>query len=477
MESLEQKAELLRLLKTKQLLKKEKSLERIVLNEPQGRFYASQARVRLFFGGNGSGKSFAGLHELAHTHLKTHKFRDCSSIHKTWFFTPDLKKVEDFIEELRKIVPPSQFPDVDKMGTPNPRRLIWKNGEWTTFFSYEQDASAAESTNIDAVFFDEPPPRSIYVAAYRGCRTNPNHFLCFFMTPLDEPWIYTDLYLPAVRGEAKHIDVIMGSTVANKANLSSAWIEEFSASLSDEEKRVRLHGEFAILQGRVFREFSRTDCVVKWKPWPLEWPVWCAVDPHTRKPSTVLWVGVTKEEELVVLDEASAVDVVQLGEKIKRIEEQRKFRIVSRRIDNSGSTSGWEEHTTAIDLLRQKCSLHFNPMRKEEKAVDESIYKIKSLLQGTKLPSGELRPNLFFMENCKETITQMELYGFRENRHPEKTGVSEKVKKVNDDYIDPLRYIVMSRPRFHVTTGEIQLFDPKKLYRRTPVFRNSLEGY
>lgn len=465
-ESLLQKAELLRLLKAKELLKKEKSMDRLVLNEPQSAFHRSMARIRLFFGGNGSGKSFAGLHELAHTHLKTHPFRDVSSIHKTWFFTPDLKKVEDFIEELKKIVPPSKFPHIDKLGTPNPRRLIWQNGEWTTFFSYEQDSSAAESTNIDAVFFDEPPPRNTYVAAYRGCRSNPNHFLCFFMTPLDEPWIYTDLYLPSVRGEAKHIEVIMGSTLANKANLSSAWIDEFSSSLSEEEKRVRLHGEFAVLQGRVFKEFSRHEHVVKWKPWPHEWPVWVAMDPHTRKPSTALWIGVTKDEELVVLDEASALDVIQLGEKIKKIEAERKFRIVSRRIDNSASGSGWEENTTAIDLLRDKCGLHFNPMRAEEKAVDESIYKIKALLMEEKLASGLGKPRLFFMENCKEMITQMELYGWRDNRHPEKSGVSEKVKKVNDDFIDPLRYIVMSRPRFHTNTLPVQMFDPSQMYRK-----------
>ena len=64
-----------------------------------------------------------------------------------------------------------------------------------------------------------------------------------------------------------------------------------------------------------------------------------------------------------------------------------------------------------------------------------------------KLPDGRELPKLFFMENCRETIREMELYGWKDHRNPEKTGVSEKVQKVNDDHIDPLRYVIMQRPR------------------------------
>ena len=467
--STEEKLEALRLLEAKDFIEKENVLDTQVLNEPQKKFYQSKAIIRLFCGGNGSGKSRALLHELTRTHLRCHEHRNVDNINRTWFFMPDLKKVEEYLSELKKICPPSKFPQTDRLGTPNIRRLLWKDGSVTTFYSYEQDSMVAEGANLDAVFWDEPPPRSLFIAAYRGLRSNPDHFMVFGLTPISEPWIYTELYLPAVNKEDPSKEVILASTYDNKANLSEVWLENFKNSLSDDEIRVRLYGEFASLQGRVFKEFNRQTHVVKHKPWPNDWPVWLCVDPHSRKPSTAVWAGVTKDEELVVLEEASAEGIQELGELINRIEERHKWRVVSRIIDNSGSARDWSG-STAIDIFKKKCNLSFRPVSNDEKDVDEGIFRLKELFRLEKLPDGRTEPRLYVMENCKKTIQDLEMYGWQESRNPEKTGLKEAPKKVWDDYVDPLRYIVMQRPRFRAEGGIISYGSGYSKSKRSPLW-------
>lgn len=443
--SSQEKEELLLLLHQKELLEKEAVLSTIKLHPVQEAFHKSPARIRLFCGGNGSGKSFALLHELVRTHLNKHEGRDTSSIFKSWLFIPDLKKAEDYLDLIKKICPPSQFPQTDKMGTPNLRRLLWKNGSTTTIYSFEQSREATEGTNYDALFIDEPIPRELYISSYRGLRSNPNHFVCLALTGVDEPWIFEELFLPGSNGENPNIDVFVSKTYDNRANLSEDWIVQFENSLTEDEKQVRIHGQFAVLTGRVFKEYDRRMHVVKFKPWPKDWPVWCAIDPHTRKKSVALWAGVTKDEELVVLNETEAESIQELGENIKALEARHGYRVVARKIDNSGSSQDWSGNT-AVEILRKQCGLHFVPVTNEEKDVEESIFKIKHLLKPEKLMDGTEKPRLFIMENCRELAREMELYGWKDNRHPEKTGVSEKIKKVYDDHIDPLRYIVMSKP-------------------------------
>lgn len=451
--TLEEKLEALRLLEQKELLSKELILDNQVLNSPQRKFYQSKARIRLFCGGNGSGKSRALLHELVRVHLRKHDYRNVENINRTWFFMPDLKKVEDYLSELKKVCPPSKFPDTDRMGTPNIRRLIWPNKTVTTFYSYEQDSMAAEGSNIDAAFFDEPPPRSVYIATYRGLRSNPDHFIVFGLTPISEPWIYTELYQPAINKEDPSKEVILATTFDNRDNLSEDWIENFKNSLTEDEQRVRLYGEFAALQGRVFKEFNRRTHVVMQKPWPKDWPVYICIDPHSRKLSTAVWLGVTKDDELIVLEEAFADGIQELGDKINQIEKQRGYYVVSRIIDNSGSARDWSGNT-AIEILRKNCGLSFRPVSNEEKDVDQGIFKIREALRLKDLPDGRKEPTLYVMDNCRGVIQDFELYGWQESRHPEKYGVKESPKKVNDDYIDPIRYLLMQRPR-HRVGGDI----------------------
>lgn len=459
--SREEKLELLKKLKQLEIVKKEKQLNAFEPTRMQEAFFASPARIRLLTAGNGSGKSVSILMELIWTHLKIHPYRDCSSIQHSWLCVPGYDKVEDYVEELKKWCPPSQMPDFDKMGTANVRRFRWKNGDTTTFYSIDSDPNRFEGTNYQKLFIDEPMPRSLYIAALRGLRNSDDWSVVWAMTPISEPWIYEDLYLPAKNGENKDIEVFEGSSYDNP-HLSKDFLEQFEKQLSDDEKATRIHGQFAMLQGRVFKEFKRSEHVIKFQAWPHDWPVYESLDVHTRKANVAIWAGITKDGEMVILDEVSQEGIPEFATKI--LEKREGKRIVQTIVDNSALSADWSTRS-AMDMLSQR-GVRATAVRPRDKDVANGINKIKRMLKGEPDIYGKTRPLLYVMENCKKTINEFEMYVWDDHRVPEKSGIKEKPRKNYDDHLDPIRYLVNRDPRFNVSFESFSYTQSKKLYQR-----------
>lgn len=446
------KEELYKTLAKKAFLKKENILDDFSPNKPQDRFLKSDKRIRALFCGNGTGKTVCLAIDLIYAHTNRHPYKNTDNIRHTWVLVPGLDKVSDYWQEIKKWCPPSLLPKPNKLGSANIRRLEWINGSITTFYSFDQDSGKLEGTNIDALYIDECPPRSLYVAAYRGLRNNPDYYVCFAGTPVSEPWLYTEIYLPAISGEDPNIEAISGSIYDNP-HISQDYIEDFKSRLSEDEIKVRIYGEFAALQGRIFKEFNSQTHTLPYQEWPEDWPVYMAIDPHTRKKSTAVWIGVTKDEHKVVINECAEEDIEKLAEKIIEIEKEYKYRIVLRRIDNSGSGRDWTG-ISAVEILN-RYGLRVSPMRQKEKAVNDGIIKIKRALKLKECKDGISRPDLFIMENCVNCRTDFEMYGWQEQKQEESRGISEKPKKVYDDYVDPVRYIIMSNPRYNCALDPI----------------------
>lgn len=465
--SLQQKQDLLQSLKQKELLKKEKVLETFKPHEGQASFLEAPHRIRCMFSGNGFGKTTALTIDLIYTHLERHPNRNTGDVRHSWFLITGFDKVEDYFNEIKRWCPPSQLPVSNKMGTSAIKRLEWPNGSITTFYSHDQDSGKLEGTNIDALYCDEPPPRNLWVAAYRGLRNNPNYFIVIAGTPIAEPWLYTEIYQPWAMKKDKNIFIIQGATHDNPY-LSKQWVEDFKSRLTDDEVRTRLYGEFSHLQGRVFKEFTRQTHVFNYQKWPEEWPVYVAVDPHPRKAHTAVYLGVTDQDIMVVIDELKIEgDVEDFAKAMKEKEKSGGYKVVSRRIDNSGSGTDWNRDSFISQLA--KFGVRVSPMRKSEKDVASSIQKIKLLLKNN---------NLRFLENCVHTISDMELYAWQDYKNPSASGVNEKPRKIHDDMIDCLRYIVVSNPvhspSLHVLSTLADRSPYNKDYKPSPLKRDDI---
>lgn len=459
--SRQSKEELLKKLRQLEVVKKEKVIEGFTPTPMQEAFFSSPAPIRLLTAGNGSGKTLSIIMELIWTHLKIHPYRDCSNVQHSWVITPGFEKVEDYCQELKRWCPPSQLPEFDRMGTSSIRRLRWKNGDMTTFHSIDSDFARFEGTNFHKLFIDEPCPRGIYVAAMRGLRNSEDWSVVWAMTPISEPWIYEDLYLPAISGRNKDIAVFTGTSYDNP-HLSRSFLKSFEEQLSEEERRMRILGEFSVLQGRVFKEFNRRMHILNFQDWPEDWPVYESLDIHTRKPNTAVWVGVTKDDELVAIDECSAEGIPDFAAEILR--RRGKKRIVQTIADNSALSADYSTRT-GIQML-QEGGIRAIAVRHQDKDVSNGINKIKRMLKGRPLPQTSpdspivLKPYLYVMENCTRLITDFEMYVWDDHRVPEKSGVKEKPRKIYDDYLDPLRYLVNRTPGFDLSFEPIQYHSP-----------------
>jgi hypothetical protein len=451
------KARMVELFRKKKLAEKEHKLEGFVPNPGvQANFLSSPAKIRAMFAGNAVGKTTAIIIELLWQHLGLHPIRDTSNTHHTWMLVPSFEKAEDYWNEIVKWCPPSQLPDTDKMGTSHIRRFRWKNGSITTIFSFDQDPSKLEGTNISGLFIDEPPPRSLWVAAYRGLRANPNYFIAIAATPISEAWLYQEIYLPWSLGQDKNIEVFTGSSYENP-HIPKEWLDDFSSRLSAEERRSRIHGEFSMLQGRVFGAFSRSIHVISsTQEWPAEWPVWVCIDPHVRKPHAALYMGRTPDNNMVILDELKITGTIKdLAAAL--IAKNKAYNVQAIYIDTKGVEADWSR-SSAIEILSAN-GIYCSSVGKQAKDVMSGINKIKALLVGAYDPNtGELIPQLKVMENCVNTITEFEMYAWAESRHPEKSGIAEKPRKTFDDYMDCLRYLIAKNLSGSVELEEIDAF-------------------
>jgi len=456
-----EREELFRLLQEKALLQKEKVLETFKPHAGQRAFLESPARIRAMFSGNGFGKTTALTIDLIWTHTRTHPYRDTTSVSSSWLIVPGLDKAEDYVTELRRWCPPSFMPKLNKMGTSNVRRFEWPNGSTTTIYSHDQESTKLEGSNLHALFLDEPCPRSLWIAAFRGLRANKDYFVVLAGTPISEPWLYEELWIPFFVKKDPNICIVTGTTYENP-HLSPDFVKDFESRLTPEERKVRIYGEFAMLQGRVFKDFSRPRHVFKQQGWPEEWNVWVALDPHPRKDHCVLYGGVTPEDEIVIFDELKISGTVNdLAEAMRKLEKDKHYRVVCRRIDNSGSAGDWNRNSMVAQLdqwtRENGYNVRVSPMRKSEKDVDASLNKIKLLLQ---------KDQLRILDNCVNLVSDMELYSWQNFRHPEAAGVNEKPKKIHDDFIDCLRYLIMSNPIHSPTLSVISTLSDRNPYNK-----------
>lgn len=433
----DEKRRILELFRKRQYLEAEGKLESFVPNPGfQDSFLKSQAKIRACFTGGGAGKTVSLIIDMLWNHLNLHPYRSTDNVQHTWLIVPGFEKAEDYWNEIKKWCPPSQLPQEDKMGSSHIKRFRWRNGSLTTIFSHEQDFSKLEGTNISGLYMDEAPPRALWISAFRGLRANPDYFVVIATTPYAEPWLFEEIYLPWLRKERDNIEVFTGSTYENK-HISKDWIDDYARIMSEDERRVRIYGGFATVQGRVYNEFEKETHVIDAQEWPLDWPVWVCIDPHSRKPHTAVYLGVTPDANYVVVDELRVKGTIKdLADEIHKTNQKYPF-LQAIYIDTKGVEADWTRNS-AVDLLAKE-GIYCSAVSRNEKELISGINRIKTLLRPD-LETGE--PQLKVMAPCVNTITEFEMYSWHDNKHPDQSGISEKPKKIHDDFLDPLRYLV-----------------------------------
>jgi phage terminase large subunit-like protein len=358
------------------------------------------------------------------------------------------KGIRDIIyPELKKWIPPSRI----LKEKPNSQGIIVKivvsgdNGKDSiiSLMSGEQDDQSFEGDLIDGAWIDEPCRKAIYTATLRGLLMS-NGPLIMTLTPLSEPWIYNEIFCSTDKDVECFTGTMEDALIENGGHLSREAMESFISKLTQDEIDARVYGKFKHLIGRVYGAFDEKIHVIDPFRIPKEWPVYSGIDPHTRKNNAGLWVAVSPDENLYVCNEVwYKAGIETFGRECLEVSKQ--YSVVCRLIDTSSETPDWNRRETARSLL-QKIGLSTRLARKNNQK-ETSRLLITQALEG-KGDDPTPSPRLFVFRSCRRTVFEFNNYVYDNFSDPDSQGIKEEPKKINDDMLDILGYIMVERPRF-----------------------------
>lgn len=440
----------------------EQKKQEYVPNSVQARVHRSLAFIRALFSGNGVGKTTACIQEALWTSLGTHPFRNTARLPNTVIIVLDDSSKADtvYINQLRK----KRWYDVSKLklekhGRSYTQEVIFPNGSNWIFMTHEMAEDKWESIECACVIFDEPPPRFIFIALMRGMREKDmKPWIMFAGTPRGRyaPWMYREIYKPWKFGEDPEIDCFFGSTDDNLINLDPDTIVRWEKRYTKQELQTRRHGSFEFLAGRIFDQFSHTNHVEKPFPWPKNWPVVLAIDPHLRKNHVAVLIGVDPDKELHVIGE---LETSLAGRRAAEffIRAVEGYWIRTAVCDNFGSIQLYDDgdsRKSFIELFNEtarklgKPRLAVRPTTRAEKRDAEWIEDMKDLLRLEKDTAGQMRAKFHVFENCVKTIDNFESYCWDEHtgRKADLQEPKEEPLGTNEDFLMCVKYGIATKP-------------------------------
>lgn len=411
----------------------------------------SKAKIRLVLGGNRSGKSEWGVIEaISHALGYRPYLKQDDPDYLVDVKIPSRGRIcgEDYrnhigniiIPKLREWIPKGEIAEIKK--NPQGVEILWvlKNGSTLELMTYEQESDKFEGADSDWVWFDEPPPRAIFIASYRGL-VDRNGKCWFSMTPLKEPWIKNELWDKQKDTNAS-IDGFIFDILDNVGfGLTKKAVIKFEEMLTPEEKESRLRGKFMHLAGLVYKEFDYSVHAIKPFEIPLDWPIYLAIDPHPRTPHAVLFMAVSPDGTKYIFDELfRACLVEELAQYIKAKLNGRKPRMVlidpASGIPNPISGGNFQTELAKHGIFTVKAS----------KELSLGITRVKRALT----PKFNGTPEIFFFNTLKETFYEFSNYVWDDYKGKSQTERNPKnAPRDKDDHMMECLYrLLLSEPKY-----------------------------
>ena len=426
----------------------------------QLKFHSSAARIRILLGGNRSGKSTAGACEaIAHALGVRPWLNDGHPQHTVRLASgraipvPNIGTVlgESYKVAVDRVLWPTLSewlpPDYVKRVGKNQQAVVdtveLRNGSMIRFMAYNQAPKEFEGYKAHWSWYDEPPPRDIFVANERSL-VDYGGRSWFTLTPIRMPWIWEDLISP----EDDDLDCeVFRMTSWDNPHVTEKELKAYFSKIKDPaERHAREVGEFLHLQGRVFPEWEPK--APYWVPAVKpkdEWVRIMGIDPHPRKPVACVWVAVSPDSDIwyvyrelytqelrSISDVCAHIHELEKGEKVK-------FRIIDPSSQENERTSDSSVYEQFLDEL---CPHPEDPgielARKSDK--DGRRRLIRGMLEVDPIFKS---PELVVMDNCPRLRHEFMNHvwddwapGSRDS-HDEK----QEVKKKDDDLLDALMYL------------------------------------
>lgn len=375
-----------------------------------------------------------------------------------------MKVEEVWLPELRKWAPIDDDCELIKSGKPYVNKIRFKNGSQILFMFHEQEDLVFEGIQIDNLCADEPFPRRIWIALTRGARkkhTKPKFLI--IGTPLGQPWLYNELWKKAAEGERPDVGIHRFGIEVNKDNLADGYIEQFSKNLTEAEKKVRLQGHFAHLEGLALAHlFDRAVHVVPSFPWPQGKPVVLVIDPHWAKPHTFCLIGATGDGRIYYIKEGrTKAPARAFAQELRDF--CNGFRVIDHIIDSLGEThnTGGDGSKSFAEVLREN-GIPVRSTSFSDKNDEDFVQRIQQVLEIPDVEDnfGRKVPKLAIMEGNQGIINDVETAQWQRYRQHEM--FKNKLDITQKDYLSLLKYGLATNIGYIAEVGKM----PKVLRSR-----------
>jgi phage terminase large subunit-like protein len=417
----------------------------------QEQFHSFRTKVKVFAGGNQSGKTTAGIAddliqaidaEVLPAHLRPYKkFRPPFNCR---IMAPSIQVVETVLfPKIQEMVPRMQLvgESWNSAYDKQLRILHFKNGSMFSFFTYEQDKSKLGGWTGHRIHYDEEPPE-----AFRGelqMRTMvKGGDEIFTMTPVEGlTWTYNEFGPLCEIAEIadgnyaaeEEISVVVVRMEDNPA-LSDEQIDHALRGLSNEERQARQSGRFVAIHGRIYDDYDPTTHYVPERPLPENVNIVVGIDPGMRYACGVVWAYLTAGDTMVAFNEGyfQNMTIGQICERIHlangEFEIQPIYYVIDPAARNRNNQTGRSDQMEFAD--------HGIVAIAGQNAVRPGINRVKERFQTNRL---------FVTQNCAQLDHELRRYRWRKPPISGEENVEKPVKK-DDHLLDALRYVVMSRP-------------------------------
>jgi len=400
-------------------------------------FHECDSVERWVFGGNRSGKTESGAAEFIMIIRGSQRYRSRKIVRKGTAWA-----VSESSEIQREVIQPKilkWLPKGDIQKTQFIQRgiidfILLKSGWRIVFKNYEQGVDKFGGKDVDIVWFDEEPPQDIYKECLM--RTiDRGGLIVGTMTPVNGmTWIYQDIW--EKNGE-RGISCFLMSMEENPY-LGKKEKDRVLAGLTVAERKIRQEGKFIALHGLVYPQFSETKHVIEPFDVPSDWRTIIAVDPHLKKPTSVLWGAVAgynykgiSKGDWVIFNELRRDGVIPDIVASILVANGRR-RIFARIADPALNIK--KDNITGVSPFDEFAAQGF-PLMPANKKVESGIYEVRKLLDEN--PSG-----VWIFNTCIGLTWEFRHYSFNDIETDARKPYSEKIHKRDDDYMDCLRYMI-----------------------------------
>lgn len=262
-------------------------------HEGQERLHISTRRHVLLVAANRFGKSTAGTRECLWRARGVHPYKRIRPHRFIVIGIPDFTFYRETSEPiLRKWLPRSWLIDESKNEKWFRIRRIDGGTCTIQYKTFDQGRRSWQGFEADFIWLDEEHPEDIYREAFARVITSRGDFLQTFTPVGGLGWTYDRIYLPAVTGQRKDVEVIEGALAEYDESrpygvgrilvphLTYEDVLRFAREYPDEDERaIRIFGQYRARTGTVYKMFRREVHLVPRFSIPDHFEVWGGVDP------------------------------------------------------------------------------------------------------------------------------------------------------------------------------------------------------